>query len=74
MTTQAKDYNLIKYLCWKPDIQHAADWYKGLQQWRQENSCAFDDSILLEKVYKVIEKDKMLQEHGGNQLHDSRNG
>lgn len=46
MAARAKDYNLIKNLRWKPDIQRAAHRYKGLHQWRQENSYAFDDPIL----------------------------
>lgn len=38
----SKDYNLLKFLRWKPNVQRAADRYRGLLQWRKENPFAFD--------------------------------
>lgn len=38
-----KDYNLLKFLRWKADVNRAAGRYLGLQKWKRDNPFAFDN-------------------------------
>ena len=36
------EYNLIKFLHWKPNVQRAAQRFRGLKKWRNDNPFAFE--------------------------------
>jgi len=42
-TNQIKDYNLLKFLHWKPNVSRAAGRYLGLQKWKRENAFVFEN-------------------------------
>lgn len=64
----AKDYNLLKFLHWKPDVKRAASRYRGLQNWRSENSFAFDAPPLQasqdETLKRVLESEVIVAPEG----------
>lgn len=66
-----KDYNLIKFLRWKPDIKRAAGRHRDLQKWRQETSIfdnlkASSDSSLKRVLESntVVAPDNMVDKQG----------
>lgn len=63
-----KEYNLLKFLRWKPNINRAAGRYRGLQQWRKENPFAWDDKPLLasqdEALRRVLEGEVIVAPDG----------